>query len=110
MYFLCFLSERVANVPNRLAPVKNYFPGIFQLTTDSALAKVGVLAPGNKTGTFYSSTSFRGCPIRRRLASSSNREAVTVVPAADPNGAPRCMLCWKRGSPRMGLWLFDAIR
>ena len=60
-----------------------------------------------KMGTFYVSTSFCGCPIGRRLASSLNREAVTVVHAADPNGAPRCMLCWKRGSPRKGLWLLD---
>jgi hypothetical protein len=45
MYFLCFLTERAATVPNRLAPVKNYFTGIFQLTTDSALAEVGVVAP-----------------------------------------------------------------
>jgi hypothetical protein len=107
MYFLCFLTEREANVPNRLATVKNYYPGIFQLTTDSALAEVGVLAPGNKTKTFYVSTSFCGCPIGWRLASSPNREAVTVVHATDPNGASRYMLCWKSGSFRRGLWLLD---
>jgi hypothetical protein len=93
MYFLCFITEREATVPNRLAPVKNYFPGTFQLTTDSALAEVGVLMPGNKTRTFYVYTSFCWRPIVRRLVSIPNREAVTVVHVADPNGEPRCMLC-----------------
>jgi len=57
--------------------------------------------------TFYVSTSFCGRPIGGRLASSPKSDAVTVVYAADPNGAPRCMLCWKRGSLRKGLWLLD---
>ena len=62
---------------------------------------------GKTTGTFYVSTSFCGGPIGRRLASSPNREAVMVAHAADPNGTPRCMLCWKSGSLRKGLWLLD---
>ena len=105
MYFLCFLTERVANVPNRLAPVKNYFPGIFS----SQLTALSLRWECWRLETKQGHSKFPLVPAGVRLGggsqSSPNRDAITVVYAADPNGASRCMLCWKSGSRWRGLCL-----
>jgi len=68
------------------------------VTQRTFAAGVVAMTPREETKrTFYVSTSFCGCPIGWRFASSPNRAAVTVFDAADPNGTSRCMLCWKRG-------------
>jgi hypothetical protein len=46
-----------------------------------------------KTGVFWVSAYFRGRLIGRILTLSPNSAAVTIIHAADSNGASRCKHC-----------------